>query len=53
LLPDTNQFGLDLAALSSGDGREHIALFMRPSSVGEAWPQTVPRQQRAIHRARW
>ena len=28
LLPDTNQFGLDIATLSSGNGREHIALFM-------------------------
>ena len=36
LLPDAHQFGLHLAALSSGDGGKHIALFMRPASVGEA-----------------
>jgi len=35
VLPDTNQFSLHLPSLSSGDGGEHIALFMRASSLGE------------------
>ena len=33
LLPDTNQFGLDIAALSSRDSREHIALFMYQAAL--------------------
>src|SRR5258708_25961093 len=33
LLPDPNQFGLDLAALSSGDSSEHIALFMHETTL--------------------
>ncbi len=30
-----NEFSLDVAALASGDSREHIALFMRASSADE------------------
>jgi hypothetical protein len=52
LLPDANEFSLDLAALSSWDGIEHIALFMRPASAAEAWPKTVPRRQPTAHHAR-
>ena len=52
LLPDANQFGLDITTLSSGDGGQHIALLMRPASVGEGWRQTVPRPRQVILRAR-
>src|SRR6266436_4589133 len=51
LLPNANEFGLHLTALSSRDGREDIALFMRPASSDEAWTKTRPRQPRAAHHA--
>ncbi len=33
LLPDAHQFGLHLAALSSGDGGKHITLFMYQTAL--------------------
>ena len=33
LLPDANQFDLDLAPLSSGDGSQDIALFMEQAAL--------------------
>ncbi len=33
LLPNPNQFGLDIAAFSFGDGGEHIALFMHQAAL--------------------
>ena len=33
LLPDANQFGLDIAPLSFRDGGEHIALFMHQAAL--------------------
>ncbi len=35
LLPDAHQFGLDIAALSSGDSGQHIALFMHETSLAK------------------
>jgi hypothetical protein len=35
LIPDANQFSLDLSPLSSRDGGEHIALFMHQAAL--AW----------------
>jgi hypothetical protein len=51
LLPDAHEFSLDFPTLASGNGIEHIALFMRPSSVDVAWPQTTPRPPKASRRA--
>jgi len=42
LLPDTNQFGLDIAALSSGDSREHIALFMHQAALARGGRKQFP-----------
>lgn len=33
LPPDADQFGLDIATLSSGDGSKHIALFMHQAAL--------------------
>ena len=55
LIPDADEFSLDVAPLSSRDGIEDVALLMRPASAGEAWPKTGARPRKAAphaHRSR-
>jgi hypothetical protein len=52
LIPDASEFGSDLSTLPSGDGIQHIALFMRPASTDEVLPKTTPRPLLIVHHAR-
>ncbi len=51
LAPNANEFGLYVATLASRDGVEARCVAYARDSVGEAWPQTAARPQRAVHHA--
>ena len=49
LVPDTHQFGLDGAALSSRDSIEHIALFMHQTALaGRSRKEFFQRSQQSV-----
>ena len=39
LLPDANPFSLDIVTLSSGDGREHMTLFLYQATLARGGPK--------------